>query len=332
MKLKLYLLYTLIGILTLQSCGPGHPGVWKNGQIDDSKRNNFHKLNDELFVGIKANKPKDVEILMSRPLLEANNYIRTIELMSLQSQLGSYDMLDEYYIVNNKPTDTHSITTKATDGSPYTFNCTTVTEEMYIALMVPKTHGDKFMITAVYCKYDYGWKLNVLAMEPYTITRKTAPELYKSAMNKLSKGYVVDAFIEMDIAEKCLQPSQVWTYPKNEEMGKDYGKIIEYLNSYKYPLVIDKVATKPRIFQVTHLSTDEGIFPSVDYISTIDLKDTVALEKEKEEIKSSIGTLFPGIDKDKRYIYFTAFNQKPSANKTVPFFDMVGKLPWVDIK
>lgn len=333
MKLRSYLLTAMLLVAAmLQSCGPGDPGVFKNGQIKPGKLNDFHQLDNILFDALKTNKVSDAENLMSKTLLSAGDYKRTFEMASSQCRSGSYDILDEYYIINYKPSDTHTIPTTAADGNKYTFYCTTITEEMYVAFMVPKAKGDKYLLTAVFCKYDYGWKLNDLEFEPYTITGKTAPQLYKLAKKQYDKNYIVDAYISMSLVYKCMRPNILWIYPQNKEMEELNGMLVDVMNSYTYPLVMKNVKTKPKIFQVTHLTTDEGVFPSIEYVTTIDINNTDALEKEKEEMKDHIGKSFPGIDKDKKYIYFTAFHEKPSSKYMPPFVNMVGKLPWIDLK
>jgi hypothetical protein len=327
MKLKWYLLSSVISIaITLQSCGPGDPGVWKNGEITSGIQGDMHKLNDQLFDAVKTNKTYDAEGMMSRELLNSNDYKRTLELIGLHMGAANYNMLDEYYIINLDKRDTHTIKTSATDGNRYTFYCPALAEEMYAAFMVPKTTGDKYIVSLIYLKYDYGWRLHALDIQPYTITGKTAPLLYEQAQEQYKKGYIVDAYNTMDLVDKTMRPNELWQYPQDLQMTTFRSTVAQTLSSYTFPVIVD-VPTKPKIFEVTHLSTNEGVFPAVHYLSSIDIKDTAALKKESENVKLAIGKVFPGIDKDKKYIFFSAFNQKPTSKRDAPSYDMTVKLP-----
>lgn len=329
MKLKCYLVLFCISLaLALSGCGPGSPGVYQGKAIKSGIFDNIHSLNNTLLTAIKSGKVYDAEAVMSKSLLETNYYKRVLELIGLQGRLGDYTTLDEFYIVNYKPTDVRTLNSRATDGNRYTLNCSAITEEMYIIMMVPKTKADKQMVTAIYCKYNYGWKLNTLSIEPYTITGKTAPQLFLTGLKQYKRGYLIDAYITLEMANRCIKPNQVWVYPEDRVIRTLYLKVADELNKYSYPMVIGQVPSKPKIFEITHSTTDEGVFPAVHYVSTISIKDTAALQKEKNDVVKAIGKMFPGIDQDKKYIFFTAFNQLPTGKKQVAFFDMeamVGK-------
>ncbi|RKR85204.1 hypothetical protein BDD43_5466 [Mucilaginibacter gracilis] len=316
----------LLMAAALQGCGPGQPGVYKNEAIKSSKRDEFHKLNNQLLDAIKANKVYAVEDLLSKELLANDEYKRTVELANVQSQLGNYLLLDEYYIVSDKPSDKHKLDTKATDGTRYKLYCATATEEMYIAFMAPKNQADKYMLTVVYCKYNYGWRINNLELQPYTIMGKTAPELYKIALKNYNKGYNIDAFTYLQLADKCAEPSRLWQYEDDSEITAFRGKLMDFLNKFHYPLVISGVPTNPKIFEITHQTTGEGVFPAIHYISSINVRDTTALKRENENIIKVIGKMFNGIDKDKKYIFFSAYNQMPTSKASVASFDMTANL------
>jgi hypothetical protein len=55
----------------------------------------------------------------------------------------------------------------------------------------------------------------------------------------------------------------------------------------------------------------------VAYLSKINLKDTVALKNENEELKKVIVNIFPGIEKGKKYVFFQAYNEIPNGKTPV---------------
>lgn len=313
-------------VFTLQSCEPTQPGSWKNELIDKSDREKFHQLNDELFKQLKANDVKQLENIMSKDFIERYNEKRQIEFVSNSAKIANYDLLDEYYVVN-RYTNADTIQTGTKGPNSYTITYVGLTHQMYIAFFVPKTGINKYMITAVYCKFDYGWKLSELGVEPYTINGKTASGLFEQAKASYNKNYLVDALNIASSAFTCLRPSSVWKYNNEDEVTTFYNKLLkETGEQYKFPVAIKQVATHPRIIRIFNQTTPEGVFPMIYYQSSIKLADTTAIKQENERVKQVIGQILPGIDQDKKYLLYSVFNEAPNALRSVDHFDITHKL------
>lgn len=313
-------------VIFLQSCEPTVPGSWKNENIDKSNREKFHKLNDELFKLLKVNDEKQLENIMSKDFIENNYKSRLIELVSNRVKTADYNLLDEYYAVNRYK-DIDTIKTGTTGINSYTLTYLGATHEMYMAFFVPRNITNKYMITAIYCKYDYGWKLTQLELNQYTINGKTAPELYQQAKESYNKNYLIDALNISASAFSCTRPSGIWKYDHEDEFTSFYNMLLKKSGEqYKFPVTIKQVTTQPRIFRIFNQTTPDGDFPMIYYLSSIKLKDTSAIRRENENIKKVIGRTLPGIDKDKKYVLYSAFNELPSGIKTVEHVDMSTRL------
>ncbi|MDB5152567.1 MAG: hypothetical protein JWR54_1318 [Mucilaginibacter sp.] len=324
------LLIKLFGLLSifsvLKSCNSFEPGTWKNEKIEAGKREDFHALNNQMLEGLKANSPMLMAGVMSKELIEDNSRLRLIELCSNRLKEGTYSLLDEYYIVH-KERGKKSIETNISGINNYTLNYNADTREMYMAFFIPKSIPNKYMISAIYCKYDYGWKLSHLELNPYTLNGKTAPELFDMAKEMYDKKYLLDALSSVELARVCANPYEGWKYPDETEMNSFYSKVINEINTkYRYPFTLKQVPTHPRIFSISTQTTPDGVFPLVYYMSSIKLKDTTALRKENEIIKKVIGKVIPGIDKDKKYVFYDAYNEWPRSDKSVDRYDMPDKL------
>lgn len=320
----------LLIFAAFSSCKPDGPaGTWKNGVIEPDTREELHQLNDQLFDLLKANKVQELKSMMSKELLEGEPINRTVELISLGSKAGSYSILDEYYLKGKAQEPGSLIINAAAKGDDaYTlkYNQST-TQENYIAFLIPKNDADKWLITAIYGKYNYGWKLNKLDFGQYTLNGKSATELYKQAKEKYNKGYLIDAVNDMAGAVKCFRPSTQWQYVKEDEMNQFYFKAVKLFNSkYPFPFTLSQVSTKPKIFRILTEKLQEGTFPMIYYLSSINPRDTVALKKENAAVKKVIGKVLPGIDKGKKYILYAAFSGLPSSKKKVQQFEMKDKL------
>ena len=92
------------------------------------------------------------------------------------------------------------------------------------------------------------------------------------------------------------------------------------------PLTLDKISSKPKVFRIYPEMGDEGFCPMVQYLTSLNLKDTISLKAENEKIKKEARTLFKGIDQDKKYIFFQAFNELPDGQKLVEHYGFIDQL------
>jgi hypothetical protein len=199
---------------------------------------------------------------------------------------------------------------------------------MYLAFFVPKeAMANKYIITAIYNKLNYGWKLTYIDAAPYTISGKTAPQLFELARQSYAKHYLLNTYITMVSAFNCSRPSTIWDYEADSAMNSFYGKITgEAAANYKFPITIKQVATQPIIFNVFNKTLPEGEFPMFYYLSKIKVTDTTAIKRENEGMRKVLDQTFPGISQEKKYLLFSAFNERPDSKKTVGHFDMTEKL------
>lgn len=312
-------------MIMTQSC-TDKSGWWKNGNIRTGKRDDFHELNDNVFKLLKANDEKGMHSYMSKELIEDTYMPRLVELISNRLSDDKYEMLDEYYAIN-KFMDNDTIKAAGTSKINYDLYYHGIAREMYISFFTPKTGNNKYLITLAYAKYDYGWKISELDLAPYTINGKTAPQLFDLAKQEYAKNYLIDAVNNMSLASNCLRPCDIWEYPDEQKISEFYAKTMTEANDrYKFPFTLTGIPTKPRIIRVYMETNQEGSYPAVYYLSSIKLADTLALKKENENIRKIIGNVMPGIDKDNKYIYYSAFNMTPGGKKTVGHFDITATL------
>ncbi len=71
---------------------------------------------------------------------------------------------------------------------------------------------------------------------------------------------------------------------------------------------------------------NEGYFPMIEYLTKIDLKDTIQTRIENDGIHKIIGDKFKGIEKDKNYIFYKAFSRMLDGKTEVPTYGFVKKL------
>ncbi|HVV55391.1 MAG TPA: hypothetical protein VHC47_08705, partial [Mucilaginibacter sp.] len=302
------------------------PGVWRNEQISSGKRSDFHDLNKSLLTGLDSNKMFMLTSILSKDMLADPSNLRTIELISNRLKEAKYHVLDEFYIVSAK-SGKHHIAVTNQGVRNYTLDYDAVTKEMYIVFFVPETEANKYMISAVYRKFNYGWKVDQLAVNHYTSNGLTAPELYELAKADYAKHYLVDAVNNTAEAKDCETPFDGWQYQDMDGIEDFYSQVLNEANkAYRFPYVLDNVKTHPKIFRLYTQKSADGVFPAVYYMSSVKLADTTALKRENDEVKKVIGKILPGIDRDKKYIFYSIFNQWPRWDESVDRYNIWQKL------
>jgi hypothetical protein len=309
-----------------QCCSPPKPGIYANDQIPSSQRSKLHDLNKLLFEGLKANSKKNLGGVFSQEMIDDNSNLKTVEMVSNYNKVAEYSLMDEYYMVNTKKgNDTIRVTDKNVNNHRVIFD--RVTPEMYLAFFNQKGTPNQWLVSALYCKLSYGWKLVDLSVNRYTQNGKTAMELCEYAKDRYAKGYLLDAVNAMALSRECMNPYGNWQYPQNQEMDSFYADLLNKANDkYTFPLVISQVSTQPKIFRVGTETRPDGVFPTVYYRSTVKLSDVKGIKKENDAIKKAIGQVLPGIDKDKKYIFFSAFNKLPNSHESVDRFEATDTL------
>ena len=320
--------FILIAAAALSSCHkPAKPGTYQNAQIDSKQHDDFHALDTMLLQELKTGKADALADIMSKEMIDDHGKYRQVELVSNRLKEGEYSVLDEFYIVNEKKdTATHALKVTNKGINNYEYDYAVNTQEQYIVFFVPKSIPNQYMITAEFCKFDYGWKLSKLDLGRYAVNGKTSPELDKLAHQRYDEKSLSMANIIAQQAYQCSSPSGTWKYPNEKAVSAFADKLIAE-NNRKYGLyTVTQVSTQPWIFRVFSKTTPQGTFPQIYYISHIKLADTNSLKKENASLQKVINKILPGIDNDNKCIYYSAFKNMPDGSGVFDHFDMIEKL------
>jgi hypothetical protein len=275
-----------------------------------------------VLKALKANEVKGLKPFLSKDML-TDISDRQVELISNRLTDNDYKLLDEYYVVH-KYKDTDTIAVKNGDVNRYAVLYPNAAKEMYLAFFVPKKSDNAFMISLVYGKFDYGWKIVKLDLGPYTINGKTAPELFNDAKDQYDKKHLQAAVNDAALSMLCFKPNALWRYPDEDDAGKFYIKIrLEANMRYNFPFVLNQVATGPKLLRLYQAKDDDGgTYPMIYYMTHFDLRDTDKVKKENLQVRSAIDYIMPGLSADNKFILYSAFNKEPNGFETVGHFDM----------
>jgi len=308
----------------LQSCVTV-PGTWKDDQIPSGKRSDFHDLNTQVLKHLKNNDPNALKMYFSKEMNE-NNTAKKIDIISNRLNDYKYDLQDEYYVVNRYK-DTDTVVSKEPALTRYKLVYPCEAREMYFAFFIPKKSDNQYMISLIYAKLSYGWKIVKLTVEPYTINGKTAPELYALAQKQAAKNEAQAALYNVSLAVSCFKPNLYWQYPDELDAEQLYTRVHQEVKfEYNYPMVLRQIATGPMILKVYNASDDNGTSPVIYYMTHFDLKDTTDIKKENMQIRGVVSKIMPGLAENNKKILYSAFNKQPNGYESIDHFDMTDKV------
>ena len=324
-------LLIVLSVLLFQSCNFGTSGTWKNGNIDENKREQIELLNDKLFKAIAGNNTAGVKALLSDKLLEKGEaeLEKLINEVSTVIKSDKYRILDEYNVQSSNTSVMTNLPSGISGDKDYIVKYMPLNKEAYVSLLLPANTENELLITTVYGNYNGQWKINILHFGQYSLLKKTAPDYYKLAKKNYDKSYLVDAVNYISLAKSLLRPANdYFQYQKEKDINDFNDKVMKEVNAkFTFPMTLDNVDTKPKIFRIyPEFLKGEGFFPMVAYLSEINLKDTVSLKNENEKIKKEVERLFSGIDKDKKYVLYRAFKEIPDGTKLVEHYGFVDEI------
>ncbi len=323
--------WILFLLLLLQSCNLNTSFTKTNSEIDKDLRNEIRVLNNRLFEAITSGDVSKARSMMSDKLLSRQT---KKEIDSLLLQLGNafkakdYKVMDEYYVSNRKADVQNTIFSQDKGENGYKVSYKALDKEMYVSLLLPKGQIHDVLILAIYGKVGNNWKINILQFGQFSIFHKTAPEYLKLAKDSRDHSEMINAVTNIMLAKQCVTPGGgVFTYNDAKEIDESYEKILKKANEmYPLPRVLNSVKTNPTLFRVAPEIFDDGVFPMVHYVSKIDLKDTLNLRREFENIRFEVNRLFTGINKHKKYVLYRAYQELPDGKKLVKYYGFVDYL------
>lgn len=322
--------FTILMTFGLQSCNIGTSGTWKDENIEQSVKNEIQTLDKKVMEAVTTNNPKLIKAIMSDKLLEisGNNIDQLIEQSSNLIKTTDFKILNQFHVKNSTTGIGNTVLSGISGLNDYIIHYQALNKEMFISLLIPQSGLDQFIVTNIYGKYPDGWKLNIIQFGQYKINGQTAPELFTKAQEKLDKGYLVDAANTIFLCSNAAHPAEkFWQYQKEDEMKSLQEKIMTSINAkYSFPLTLKEIDTKPQILTIYPIGMQEGYFPMIEYLTNIDLNDTVKTKSENEKIHNTIGQIFSGIDNDKKYIFYKAFSQMPNGKTPIPTYGFVKEL------
>jgi len=301
-----------------------------NDGIDTEIREEIIQLDKRIIRALNNVDRQKLKELMSQRLIDSLD-TNTDEFLKKVGEIIStndFQVLGHHHFTNTSSNINNTAISGVSSLNDYIISYIALNDEMFVSTLIIDEEYDKFLVTNIYGKYPDGWKLNILQFGQYTLYGRTAPEFYEIAKEKYNSGYLIDAANELLMGSKVKNPAnKFWQYRIEDDIKQLYNKIISEINSmYNFPEVLDEIESKPKIINIYPKEVDEGYFPMIEYVTSVDLKDTVSTKLENDNIHQRIGSIYEGIDKDKQFIFYKAFSAMPDGKTPIPTYGFVKEL------
>jgi hypothetical protein len=307
--------YLFVSVLAISLTACSFKESKKDEQIDPVIKSQIHILNNQIVDGIVKNKPADIFFVSGKRLLEKRHDIEKL-LLIVKGHLKKQDfrILNEYYQKNMAKKHIAEVNSGEADAHEYSIRYESLNKEMYVVVGYFKDNPDQKCFTFFYGKQGNSWKLNYIEAGIYKKMNKDAVDWYQLAQSDYKKGYLIDAMCNMELSTQLLKPANhIWHYAKEKEIQDFERKVsFEVYSKHPFPLTIDYVKTKPRIFKVFPQAMVDGYFPLISYTTTIDLGNSHELAMECNEIDKNIESLFKGLNKNNKKVLYRPYKTIPT--------------------
>ncbi len=320
----------IILIILLQGCGFNGSvfGTWKNHNISRDKRVEIDALNRKLINSIKYNDVVAVKSIMSDTVkkIAGNKIDSLISRISPAFTSDRFTIMDEYNVHNLVSGISVSLKANLKNDDDYTLAYNAMNRETYASLLLVNDPTGEVLVTVVYGNYDGNWEINILQVGQYRYYFKNAMDYYRLAKLNYENGYFIDAADNLLIANQCLKPAdEIFRYKKEDEVKAFYDKVMkETLSKYNLPLTLENIPSKPKVFGIYPQLKEGGYYTTFRYLSSINMNDSIALEKENRKVRIEVKKIFTGVGIYKKITLFQAFNEMPDgihATKHYGFVD-----------
>lgn len=305
-------------LLFLCNCGPGADRTLKNEDIPADVQAEIKSRNEQLLDALLQDNTAGVKALASDSLLAEWTPDTEANLHNLHRVVHAktHRVLDAFLVQAGPGTGQ---TLKGASGEEaYSLDLIPLSRESYVSVLLLPDGAHEVLLRLVYGRYDDEWKLNSLNFAYYAFAGKNAIHFYTKARKAYEQGYLLNALNNVDLSAMLLNTdasAPLIRFEKEKEILIFRDQMLaEMKATYKMPMELENIPTRPRIFR---LSTDmfaDDFYPSVSYRTSVATGDSLALRTEYEQLRRETKNIFRGIDKDNAYILFKAFNEGSTKN------------------
>ncbi|MEQ9188207.1 MAG: hypothetical protein RLP15_10775 [Cryomorphaceae bacterium] len=320
----------LLLLSVLLSCEEPTSGTYRNQNIDAHVLAQINALDAEVSKHLKDGNSEALKRLMSDELKESLDDGFEAFMDRAQRTIGDGPLAtwDQFHRISRTENETVAFISGMDADNDYILQYQAINSESFVSVLAPQRDGDTYLLTTFYGLFEDGWKLNIIQYDRYTISGLSSVDLFRQAQEEYEHGHIVNAFNRMILSQSCAQPAgEFWQFRVQNEMDA-FNEELQAVAKEKHPMpdTIQSIATSPTLFQIIPQRVDNQICTMIKYMTSINIKDTMALAAENKALHELCLDKFSGIDEDVSFVFYRAFNQMPKQDISTPYFGFVRPL------
>lgn len=285
-----------------------------NDEISESLQSEITEIHSQVFNTIETKDYSSFKKFLSPQLIEMEGLNITEIVDYYYDYISKYDYVvaDQYYSKFKESDITTSIIASFNEDKLIINNLKVHGNEAYNVFLRSDNDGIGYIVYISLFKYNGEWKVNLMHIGNDSISRLTAPGLYKHSKKLKDNNRLVSSTFYAFAMYKLLRPAPYLQY-KNEKMYIEYSQntVKEINELLDFPINISNM----KIFNIDIMfSHSDGITPIISYLTETELEAPVIVD-EANESKENIMDVFPGIEQDFKSVVMKAYNEMPSDPK-----------------
>jgi hypothetical protein len=307
----------LITALLFVLAGCNSIGTWQDEKVPQNVQAEVEPLTDKLVEAIRSGNENGIRLLCSDPFLQQQGEVIKTLATDIPDRIRGFSFVirHRFYSKDLANGKTHRFET-GNGEHDFSIAYTPLSKESYAVVGEFQTPVEQYCALIVYGKYGSEWKINILYVGNRSMENKDVYDWYRLAEKHLENGNTADAALDVLIIRSLLKPTgDLWHYNAEDKIERLCKKIERTTSEqFAFPIACESVTGKPRIYSLNNQSFKEGIYPAIEYISEVDLRDSLAAEKESRAVHASIDRIFPGISRNNDRITYRAWEKSVLAN------------------
>ncbi len=318
-------------LILLSACNPG--GDQQDDNIDSDLRAEIAELNKKVIAGLTNNKPDQILQLCADDIRKDPAQRKAVKELAAETQVSfqsaRYTLRKQFYERRRTKNSTVSVSTGDNSEHDYTLNYKSDTRRTFVSIGYVEDSLRTFAVLTVYGNYNGSWKLNILRVGAIKVFGKDAIDWYYRARQQYADNALVDAFNSESMCTSLLQPGgEGWHYRNEDDMSSLIRQIKNTAErDLSFPILMEDVLTKPRIFNASSELFSDGYFPVVSYATSLPFYDSLKVSRECDSANAHIGDVFEGLDHYNKTIVYHIYPRVPAdENDTlITYHSMVRK-------
>src|SRR6185437_12927288 len=151
---------------------------------------------------------------------------------------------------------------------------------------------NSLLVSCLFSEESGQWRLYSMNFGLFKIEDMGAMQLYKIGREKAKSGDDISGVIYEELARECALPADnEFHYDSEMELKNFLDSFNQDLKAkFTLPIKVNSIQSHPEILSIKSQKTKEGFYPYILYRTNIPIADTVALQKENDQLHAQIDT------------------------------------------